>query len=102
MKATDKDLLEFIARLAYNVEGLSGELKLYFSQFLTSHFSKTLSKEQIEDVENRKASKQISQGDWQEAASSFSKEYKVWCGATLQLLQKQARSEERRVGKECA
>lgn len=97
MQATDKNLLEFIARLAYNVEGLSGELKLYFSQFLTAHFSKTLAKDQIEDVENRKASRQLSDADRAVAASSFSREKKIWCIAALQLLQKQAEKVDDRI-----
>ena len=97
MQATDKNLLEFIARLAYNIDGLSGELKLYFSQFLTAHFSKVLSKDQIEDVENRKASRQLIDADRAVAASSFSKENKIWCIAALQLLQKQAERVDDRI-----
>lgn len=57
MPPSDKALLEFIVRLAYNVEGLPGELKLYFSQFITFHFSKRLSQNQIQDIENKRASK---------------------------------------------
>jgi hypothetical protein len=97
MQATDKNLLEFIARLAYNIEGLSGELKLYFSQFLTSHFSKTLSRDQIEDVENRKASKRLKLADWERATTIFSTEDKVWCVAALYLLQAQAEKVDDRI-----
>ncbi len=97
MDVTHKQLLEFIARLAYNIPGLSGELKLYFSQFLTAHFSKALSKSQIEDIENRKASKALSDADWQQAASIFSEESKVWCVAALRILQKQAERVDDRI-----
>jgi hypothetical protein len=97
MKAMNKNLLEFIARFAYNIEGLSGELKLYFSQFLTVQFSKTLSKNQIEDIENRKASQQLSHDEKIAAALSFSEENKVWCVASLHLLQAQAEKLDDRI-----
>jgi len=97
MSGNDKDLLEFIARLAYNISGLSGELKLYFSQFVTSHFTKTLSKNQIEDIENRKASNLLTEADWHHAAQIFSKDSKIWCVAALRLLQKQAEKVDDRI-----
>ncbi|MCE2995412.1 MAG: hypothetical protein LW863_07435 [Flammeovirgaceae bacterium] len=99
-----KQVLEFIARLAYNIPGLSGELKLYFSQFLTAHFSKTLSKEQIEDIENRRASSVITEEEKNKVARSFSFEDKAWCIAALGRLQDQAEKVDdrilsRRIGK---
>ncbi len=98
MNSSDKRLLEFIARLAYNIDGLSGELKLYFSQFLTFHFSRTLSKSQIEHVENKKASKRFdSRDEIAQASKEFSVENKIWCVAAIQLLQIQAEQADDRI-----
>lgn len=105
MISSDKSLLEFITRLTYNIEGLPGELKLYFSQFLTFHFSKTLSTNQIQDIENKKGSKIFeSKEEMLEAASTFSAEDRIWAIASIQLLQSQAeriddRIVSRRIGK---
>jgi len=38
MSNSDILLFEFVTRIAYNIEGLSNELKWYFSQYLTFHF----------------------------------------------------------------
>lgn len=98
MSFSNTKLLEFITRLTYNIEGLSGELKLYFSQFLTFHFSKTLSNNQIQDVENWKASKTFeSKEEILEAASVLSIENKIWSIAAIQLLQMQAEKVDDRI-----
>src|SRR6185369_15974824 len=78
--------------------GLSGELKLYVSQFLTFHFSKTISKNQIEDVENKKASLPFkNHGEIRDAAAAFSVENKVWTIAAIQLLQIEAEKMDDRI-----
>jgi hypothetical protein len=91
MESSPKLLLEFITRLTYNLEGLSSELKLRFSQFLTFHFSKHLSISQIQDIENRKAFKTF-HGDEEiiQASTSLSKEDLIWSVAAVQWLQAQA------------
>ncbi len=95
---SDKILLEFITRLTYNIDGLSGELKLYFSQVLSYHFSKTLSKEQIQNIENKKASKKFENNEEiLKIASGFSSEDRIWCIAATQLLQSQAEKMDDRV-----
>lgn len=80
-------LLEFVSRLAYNVDGLSGKLKLYLSQFLTFHFSKTLSTNQIQEIENRKASKSFgSEDEIAAAATDLTEAEKCWTIASIELL----------------
>lgn len=98
MISSDTRLLEFMTRLTYNVEGLPGELKLYVSQFLTFHFLKTLSRNQIEHVENKKASAHFRNSEEIQVASlTFSTEEKVWIIAALQLLQAQAEKIDNRI-----
>lgn len=98
MISNDKALLEFIIRLAYNVEGLPGELKLYFSQFLTFHFSKRLSNNQIQDIENKRASRVfVSHQEIAEAAAVFTQEEKIWAVASIQILQNQAEKIDNRI-----
>lgn len=95
---SDKALLEFIVRLAYNVEGLPGELKVYFSQFLTFHFSKGLSQNQIQDIENKRSSHIFSgPEEIAEAAAHFSIEDKIWTIASIQILQSQAEKIDNRI-----
>ena len=98
MISSDTKLLEFMTRLTYNIEGLPGELKLYTSQFLTFHFSKTLSRNQIEHIENKKASSVYrTNEEILEAALSFSGQDKIWCIASIQLLQAQAEKIDNRI-----
>lgn len=97
MNPMEKNLIEFISRVTYNIEGLPNELKLYFSQFLISHFSNVVSKEQIEDIENRKASKAIKNADLIQASSSFSTKDKVWCVAAMNHLRAQAEKLDDRI-----
>lgn len=97
MNPMEKKLIEFISRVTYNIEGLPNELKLYFSQFLISHFSNIVSKEQIKDIENRKASKAIKHDDLIQASSSFSTKDKVWCVAAMNHLRAQAEKLDDRI-----
>ncbi len=98
MSSSDKSLLEFITRLAYNIEGLPGELKLYFSQFLTFHFLKRLSRNQIQDIENKRASSVYSSPEEiAKAASSFTQSEKEWAVAAIQILQSQAEKIDDRI-----
>ncbi|HEX8059648.1 MAG TPA: hypothetical protein VF473_01880, partial [Cyclobacteriaceae bacterium] len=91
MTTSDKSVLEFVTRLTYNIEGLSSNLKLYLNQFLTFHFSKTLSVDVIQNIENKKASKAFRNDDeLQIASSSFSDDERAWCVAVVKLLKKQA------------
>lgn len=86
-----KPVLEFVTRLTYNIEGLSPGLKLYLSQFITFHFSKTLSVEVIQNIENKKASKAFrNDEELQEASSAFSEDERAWCVAVVKLLKKRA------------
>src|SRR5258708_8205168 len=91
MSNSDILLFEFVTRIAYNIEGLSNELKWHFSQYLTFHFSKTISINQIQNIENKKASQHYRNNDEiKEAALPFSIHDRIWSVASLQLLQAQA------------
>src|SRR5689334_2381850 len=91
-------LLEFVARLTYNVDGLSGKLRLYFSQFLTFHFSRHLSINQIQAIENRKASKPLRSNDEiLNAAKNLSEEEKCWAIAAIDLLRAESERVDNRV-----
>jgi len=98
MSNSDILLFEFVTRIAYNVEGLSNELKWYFSQYLTFHFSKTLSVNQIQNIENKKASQLYKSNDEiKETALVFSVEDRIWSVASIQLLQAQAKRIDDRI-----
>jgi hypothetical protein len=98
MSNSDILLFEFVTRIAYNIEGLSNELKWYFSQYLAFHFSKTLSISQIQNIENKKASQLYKNNDEiREAAMAFSVDDRIWSVASIQLLQTQAEKIDDRV-----
>jgi hypothetical protein len=91
-------LLEFVARLTYNVHGLSGQLKLYFSQFLTFHFSKVLSASQIQQVENQRASKPLTdEGEIANVGRDLSESDRCWAIAAIDLLRKEAERVDDRI-----
>ena len=93
-----KSQVEFITRLVYNLDGLPGRLKLYFSQFLSFHFSKILSPEQIQHIENKKASHPFANDEEMVLASKdFTLDEKVWVVASLTLLRSEAEKIDDRV-----
>jgi hypothetical protein len=95
---SDAQLLEFVARLTYNIDGLSGRLRLYFSQFLRFHFSKTLSANRIESIEIRKASQALTTDDEiRNAATSLDETQRCWTVAAIQHLRDEARRSDDRV-----
>ena len=102
-KATQMDrnaasLLEFISRLTYNVEGLSGELRLYLSQFLTFHFSRELSVNQIQNIENKRASRVFKDAsEIREAGATLAVADRCWVVAAIQLVQAEAERVDDRV-----
>jgi hypothetical protein len=64
---------------------------LYLNNFLTFHFSKSLSIDVIQSVENEKASIGFrSEEELQDAATAFADEERAWCVAVVKLLRKQA------------
>jgi hypothetical protein len=91
-------LLEFVTRLTYTLDGLSGKLRLYFSQFLTFHFSKTLSINQIENIENKQASLLLKSDEAiREAAVPLTDVEKCWAVGAIQHLQAEAERIDDRV-----
>ncbi len=91
MNTSERQLLEFISRLTYNIEGLSLSLKLYISQVLTYHFSENLSEDFIRDIENKKAARRFKNAEEvRNAAADFSVEQKAWCIGVLMILRDQA------------
>jgi hypothetical protein len=98
MDRSDATLLEFVARLTYNVDGLSAKLRLYFSQFLTFHFSKHLSINQIQDIENKRASRRlVGTDEIREAGTVLSRADRCWAVAAIQLLQAEVERVDDRV-----
>jgi hypothetical protein len=98
MDRSDATLLEFIARLTYNVDGLSAKLRLYFSQFLTFHFSKHLSRNHIQDIENKRASRSFASADKiREAGAKLTLADRCWTVAAIQLLQAEVERVDDRV-----
>lgn len=91
MPESSRRQLEFIARLTYTLPGLSGKLRLYFSQFLHFHFSQTLSRDLIQNTENKKASKGFaSDEEIKEFTSSLSISELSWCIGAVSLFKKLA------------
>lgn len=99
MSTSDKHLLEFIARVVYNIEDLPGRLKVFFNRFMTFHFSEQLSVNQIQDIENRNASKGFfSEAELAQSAAQLSAEQRVWAAAVMLVLQTEAgRMDDRKV-----
>jgi hypothetical protein len=91
MNNSERRLLEFIARLTYNIEGLTLSAKLYVSQVLTFHFSNTLPEDFIRDVENKIAAKQFRNiEEMRSASAEFSHEQRAWLIAVLQVVREEA------------
>lgn len=91
MDTSERQLLEFIARLTYNVEGLTLSAKLYVSQVLTFHFSNTLPEDFIRDVENKIAAKRFKDiEDVRSASAEFTHDQRTWSIAVLYVVREQA------------
>ncbi len=77
---------------------LPGRLKLYFSQFLSFHFSETLSTDQIQYIENKKASLPFANNEEiADAVRDFKVEEKVWVVAAMMILKSEAEAIDDRV-----
>ena len=80
-------LLEFATRLVYSVEGISTELKVYWSQVLAVIFSDTLQDSQIQFTESSAATRSFKRPEEiNEFTTTLSREDLVWSLALVHTL----------------
>jgi hypothetical protein len=79
-----KELLEFLVRLFYRMEGLPSKLRFELSDALTWYFSEHLQEEEIRGIENRQAQFTIKTGEQvMKASEMLSEDEQTWALAVM-------------------